>query len=156
MTNDLLRAGANPIPTHSVKNPPAVPPQRVALDLDPVPLEVRRLRVANGSRRRRDLAAVRMAEELELLEAIGQSAATVTECWPAVRDRLAASVPPSTFNLWLDPLEPIGADGDTLILSAPEGIREWAERRYSHLIVEVLRDVAPELVRVQFVGEGIS
>ena len=52
--------------------------------------------------------------------------------------RLRASVPASTFQLWLEPLKPVGAQGATLYLSAPDGIRAWTERRYSGLIREAL------------------
>jgi len=137
------------------KNPP-VPPQAVALASDPVPLEVRRLRVANGSRRQRDLAAVRMAEELEVLEL---REAQVSDCRAelaaiiAVRRRLRAAIPTSTYRLWIKPLRPAGTiDSSTLVLSAPEGIRAWAERRYSHLITEALEGTG--FKRVVFVSAG--
>lgn len=70
--------------------------------------------------------------------------------WQATRNRLRASVPESTFRLWLEPLEVVGADGDTLYLSAPEGVRAWAERRYSSLIGEALGDSGTDLRRVSF------
>ncbi|MGN6664459.1 MAG: chromosomal replication initiator protein DnaA [Solirubrobacterales bacterium] len=70
--------------------------------------------------------------------------------WRAVQDRLAASIPESTYRLWLEPLEVAGAEGDTLYLTAPEKIRTWSERRYSTLIAEALRDVDPALQRVSF------
>ncbi len=70
--------------------------------------------------------------------------------WKATQDRLRASVPASTFRLWLDPLRASGADADTLYLSAPEGIRAWAERRYSSLIAEALADSGTTLCRVSF------
>ena len=54
--------------------------------------------------------------------------------WRATQDRLRASVPESTFRLWLEPLQAVGASGDTLYLTAPDGIRAWVERRYSALI----------------------
>ena len=60
--------------------------------------------------------------------------------WRATQERLRASVPESTFRLWLEPLRAVGAEGDTLYLTAPEGIRAWAERRYSALIAEALAD----------------
>jgi DnaA N-terminal domain len=132
------------------KNPP-VPPQAVALASDPVPIEVRRLRVANGSRRKRDLAAVRMADELRLLETVGQGGTEVTDCWAEAKDRVRASVPPSTFDLWIEPLRPIGATGTQILLSAPEGIRAWTERRYSGLIREALS--GSPFDAVEFVGE---
>jgi len=58
--------------------------------------------------------------------------------WGKVRARLRASVPDSTYRLWLEPLELEGVQGETLFLSAPEGIRAWVERRYSSLIREAL------------------
>ena len=75
--------------------------------------------------------------------------------WRATQDRLRASVPESTFRLWLEPLRAVGADGDTLYLTAPEGIRAWAERRYSSLIAEALADSGTPLRQVSFAaGRG--
>jgi chromosomal replication initiator protein len=70
--------------------------------------------------------------------------------WRSAQDRLRSSVPESTFRLWLEPLEPVAAAGDTLYLSAPEGIRAWAERRYGALIGEALSACGAELSRVSF------
>ena len=58
--------------------------------------------------------------------------------WRAVQDRLRSSVPDSTYRLWLEPLEAAGVEGETLFLTAPDGIRAWTERRYSDLIAEAL------------------
>ncbi|MGD9737688.1 MAG: chromosomal replication initiator protein DnaA [Solirubrobacterales bacterium] len=73
--------------------------------------------------------------------------------WRATQDRLKASVPDSTYRLWLEPLCTAGADAETLYLTAPEGIRTWAERRYSALIVEALAAAGGSATRVAFVGE---
>ncbi|HEX5713041.1 MAG TPA: chromosomal replication initiator protein DnaA [Solirubrobacterales bacterium] len=73
--------------------------------------------------------------------------------WRATQDRLRASVPESTFRLWLEPLQAIGADSETLYLSGPEGIRAWAERRYSALIEASLAEAGTSLKRVAFGGE---
>jgi chromosomal replication initiator protein len=70
--------------------------------------------------------------------------------WRATQDRLRASVPESTFRLWLEPLQAVGSDADTLYLTAPEGIRAWAERRYSALIAAALADSGTPLRRVAF------
>jgi chromosomal replication initiator protein len=70
--------------------------------------------------------------------------------WRASQERLRASVPESTFNLWLAPLEAVGADDETLYLKAPEGIRAWAERRYSALIAAAVADCGTPLRRVSF------
>jgi chromosomal replication initiator protein len=70
--------------------------------------------------------------------------------WRASQERLRASVPESTFNLWLAPLEAVGSDDETLYLKAPEGIRAWAERRYSALIAAAVADCGTQLRRVSF------
>jgi chromosomal replication initiator protein len=70
--------------------------------------------------------------------------------WEKVRSRLRVSVPPSTFELWLDPLKAIGADGNTLYLNAPEGIRAWVERRYGGLIRLALGELGSDLGEVSF------
>jgi chromosomal replication initiator protein len=62
-------------------------------------------------------------------------------------------VPDSTYRLWLEPLQPLGGDGDTLYLTAPEGIRAWAERRYAGLIGQALADVGGRIRRVSFSAE---
>ena len=70
--------------------------------------------------------------------------------WQATQERLKASVPESTYRLWLEPLEAAGVDGETLYLTAPEGIRAWAERRYSALIAEALSEVDSPLRQINF------
>jgi chromosomal replication initiator protein len=78
------------------------------------------------------------------------SKADLDALWRATRERLRAAVPESTFKLWIEPLEAAGAEGETLYLSAPDGVRAWAERRYSPLIAEALADSGPTLRRVSF------
>ncbi|MDQ2631555.1 MAG: chromosomal replication initiator protein DnaA [Actinomycetota bacterium] len=70
--------------------------------------------------------------------------------WRATQERLKASVPDSTYRLWLEPLKAVGAEGDILFLTGPEGIRAWTERRYSSLIEEALADSGGEVQRVSF------
>lgn len=128
------------------QNPP-VPPQAVALEIDPVPLAVRKLRVANGSRRQRDLAAVRMAGELEHLSNL--RVVDVASLAPAF-NRLWQAVPDSTWGIWLAPIRIAGVAGATLLLSAPDGIRTWLERRYTNLILEALEGTG--YTEVEFVS----
>jgi chromosomal replication initiator protein len=73
--------------------------------------------------------------------------------WRAAQERLRASVPESTFRLWLEPLRAVGSDAETLYLTAPEGIRTWAERRYSSLIGEALVGSGSALKQVSFTPE---
>jgi chromosomal replication initiator protein len=74
--------------------------------------------------------------------------------WRDVQGRLRASVPPSTFQLWLEPLKVAGSRAETLLLSAPEGIRAWTERRYSGLIREALAGADSPLSDVSLIAEG--
>jgi chromosomal replication initiator protein len=73
--------------------------------------------------------------------------------WRATQDRLKASVPDSTYRLWLEPLSLAGSDADTVYLTAPDGIRAWAERRYSSLIDEALSEASGPIKRVGFVAD---
>ncbi len=80
----------------------------------------------------------------------GASQQDLDSLWQEVQGRLRASVPASTFQLWLEPLRVNGAQGEVLHLSAPEGIRAWAERRYSALIREALTSAGSQFRQVSF------
>jgi len=73
--------------------------------------------------------------------------------WRATQDRLRSAVPESTFRLWLEPLRVVGCDADTIYLTAPDGIRAWAERRYSALIAQALAEAGTALRRVVFTAD---
>ena len=70
--------------------------------------------------------------------------------WRATQERLRASVPESTYSLWLAPLKPVGADAETIYLKAPEGKGAWVERRYASLIAAALADSGTEIRQVSF------
>ena len=70
--------------------------------------------------------------------------------WEELRAQLRKAVPQSTFEIWLEPLRPVGAQGATLYLTAPEGIRAWVERRYRPLLGEALAAVGSPLSEVAF------
>ncbi len=74
--------------------------------------------------------------------------------WEDVRRRLRSAVPESTFEIWLAPLRPVGAQGSTLYLAAPDGIRTWVERRYSSLLREAIGAVDGPLTEVDFAATG--
>ncbi len=76
--------------------------------------------------------------------------------WRTARERLKASVPDSTYRLWLEPLASVGADEETLYLTAPEKVRTWAERRYSSLIAAALRETGACQTQVGFVSDRAS
>jgi hypothetical protein len=148
-------------PTKQQQNPPLflslqteVEDLTGALTADRVPLAVRRQRVTNGSRRKRDLAAVNMAEELKRLEEMGECRHVAWEHLTPVFNLLWQSVPDSTFDIWLAPLQPAGAIGEILFLTAPEGICSWVKRRYSGLICDALRATGSGYTEVEFVSAG--
>ena len=74
--------------------------------------------------------------------------------WREAQERLRESVPESTFKLWLEPIRAVGAQAETLYLSAPDGIRTWVERRYSTLISDVLERLGVSLTAVSFASSG--
>jgi chromosomal replication initiator protein len=76
--------------------------------------------------------------------------------WQAVRAQLKASLPTTTFELWLDPLTLVGSEGDTLYLAAPNSIRTWTERRYAGLIRQALAEAGSEIAKISFAGEPAS
>jgi chromosomal replication initiator protein len=74
--------------------------------------------------------------------------------WGGVTRDLRASLPPSTYELWLEPLRPVCADGATLRVSAPRSTRAWVERRYAAALEQALRAQDCGLGRVLVVEEG--
>src|ERR1044072_1991077 len=116
----------------------------------PVPTDQERHRrvVEEDSKRKRDLAgyrrveakraAERMAKDRERIAGIASQPSSAA-AWEQASARIAASVPESTFKLWLEPLSAVGAEGTTLFLAATHANRCWVERRYAALIREALQ-----------------
>lgn len=64
----------------------------------------------------------------------------VLRAWIGARRRCRLAITqPGSYRIWIKPLRPVGAEGERLLLLAPEGIRTWVERRYSSLIREALQ-----------------
>ncbi len=76
--------------------------------------------------------------------------------WEDTQTRLRAAVPESTYKLWLEPLQPVGAQDRTLYLTAPPGVRSWVERRYSSLIREALAAAGTGLEEVSLTEAGAN
>jgi chromosomal replication initiator protein len=76
--------------------------------------------------------------------------------WERVRGELRAHLPTSTFQLWIEPLRPVSAQGNTLHLAAPDTTRTWVERRYSASLQAALQASAPDLERVVFLADGCA
>jgi chromosomal replication initiator protein len=74
--------------------------------------------------------------------------------WDRVRHELRADVPDFKFHIWLDPLELVGVDQQTLFVRAPDHIRTWVRDRYLPLVREAAsRGYRPGVV-VEIVDEG--
>jgi chromosomal replication initiator protein len=80
----------------------------------------------------------------------GVTSDPVSELWMRVRSQLSASLPESTYRMWLAPLVPAGRRADTLFLHAPDSVRTWVERRYGGLILHALRGVDDSVSAVSF------
>jgi chromosomal replication initiator protein len=74
--------------------------------------------------------------------------------WRAAREELRPSLPPATFDLWLEPIEAVGVQGTTLLLRAPETVRRWVERRYAARVADAVSNQAGALTDVGFVDAG--
>ncbi len=76
--------------------------------------------------------------------------------WREAQAQLRASVPDSTFKLWLEPLRAVGVHGDVLYLWAPKAALAWVERRYSSLIREALGAVGGQVGKVSFTASSAT
>ena len=76
----------------------------------------------------------------------------LTTIWQRVNDEVRSSLPPSTYNLWLEPLRPVCIQGTTLYVTGPERVRRWVERRYVHRLEQVLRMHTPSLSAIALVA----
>ena len=74
--------------------------------------------------------------------------------WERVREELRGQLPEATFRLWIEPLEAVSAQGNTLHLAASQTTRTWVERRYLASLEAALRATDSDLERVVFVAEG--
>jgi len=75
---------------------------------------------------------------------------TVSQLWGSVRPHLVASLPESTYRMWLAPLKPAARRGNTLFLEAPESVRTWVEKRYSGLILHSIAKVESSITAISF------
>ncbi|MGI9021316.1 MAG: chromosomal replication initiator protein DnaA [Solirubrobacterales bacterium] len=74
--------------------------------------------------------------------------------WAGAREDLRASLPPATFELWLSPVAAKAVHGDTLVLSAPESVRRWVERRYADRVAAAVSGRDSRLTGVSFAAPG--
>ncbi len=70
--------------------------------------------------------------------------------WDTIRASLAATVPESTFRMWLAPLQARAVRGDTLHLDGPDATCTWVERRFMGLIDHAISQSDSSVTTVTF------
>ena len=70
--------------------------------------------------------------------------------WVEVRESLAASLPESTFRMWIAPIRPVAERDSILFFRGPDGVREWVSRRYQGLIREAFGSRGFEVAGISF------
>jgi len=70
--------------------------------------------------------------------------------WNDVREDLRRTLPPSAYENWLEPLQPVGRQGSRLYVSGPDRIRDWFRRRYGAAATAALRRGASGLTEIAF------
>ncbi len=76
----------------------------------------------------------------------------LTPVWRDISAKLRQSTGPSTFEIWLAPLQPASWDGTTLLLEVPPDTRAWVSERFGHLIETCARTVLGNSASVAFVA----
>ena len=76
--------------------------------------------------------------------------------WSGVREELRATLPPSAYQHWLEPLHAVGAQGGRLFVAGPERAREWFRRRYGAAANEALRRHAPGFTEIALTDAGAA
>jgi chromosomal replication initiator protein len=74
--------------------------------------------------------------------------------WGRVTEDLRASLPASTYDIWLAPLRPLAAQGTALRVAAPRSIQAWVDRRYRGTLETALQAQDCGLEHVVLVEEG--
>lgn len=98
----------------------------------------RSLETSRDPAAKRHLQSVKPAADLA---EFGADRKDADSWWPAITERIQAKVPDSTYQLWIEPLVPLGAKDSVLLLGAPAGVRTWVERRYLPLILAAAKQV---------------
>jgi chromosomal replication initiator protein len=83
------------------------------------------------------------------------AAEDVRVLWDAALDIIRGELNTPTFKTWFEHAEPLGLDGDVLVVGASNSWgRDWLESRYSGLLAASLTQVAGRPLGVRFVVRG--
>ena len=60
------------------------------------------------------------------------------ETWSRLLERARREVPEQTYRTWLEPVEPLEVDGETLVLAAPDRFAaEWNESTHAPMLASL-------------------
>jgi len=65
--------------------------------------------------------------------------------WQKIKERLAQTLPPNSFQIWIQPLVLLKTEEDQIVLGCPNSFfLEWVKRHFYHLLKEAWKQYAPE------------
>ncbi|CAD7778960.1 MAG: Chromosomal replication initiator protein DnaA [Candidatus Methanoperedenaceae archaeon GB50] len=71
--------------------------------------------------------------------------------WQKVKEKLAQTLPPNSFQIWIQPLVLLKTEGDRIILGCPNSFfLQWVKRHFYHFLKEAWKQYAPEYNDVIF------
>ncbi|HEY2260712.1 MAG TPA: chromosomal replication initiator protein DnaA [Solirubrobacteraceae bacterium] len=72
--------------------------------------------------------------------------------WPTIRAELKRLVGESAYDIWIDPIEVQGWDGELLLLKAPAATQGWVSDRFGRILERCARQILGAGTRVAFDG----
>jgi chromosomal replication initiator protein len=76
--------------------------------------------------------------------------------WDEAARELKQTLSEGTFHAWFGRARPVGLDPDTFCLSFPSPFaREWVDKRYGHLLTEVIRRTARRKLQVRLTSTEV-
>ena len=74
--------------------------------------------------------------------------------WTQIHAELRRAVGDAAYRRWLEPLQPCGRDGDTLLVDAPEEIRAWVSTRFARVLQACAGTVLGPQATIAVVGRA--
>src|SRR5690349_3734063 len=63
---------------------------------------------------------------------------TVNEAWSRLLERARQELPEQTYRTWLEPTEPLGMEGGTIFVGAPDQFAaDWNESKHADLLASL-------------------
>jgi chromosomal replication initiator protein len=75
----------------------------------------------------------------------------LAQTWSAIQTRLRTSFSDSTYQIWLEQLEPVALEEGALYVSAPGDTLAWVRRRFGESLRSVASSVEPSIRRVELI-----